>query len=221
MKMYCIQKSVKSIALIWATVLFMGCGAGKMESTWTKGDYVDRKYDKLVVIGIGKNLAARSTFERDAVKLLREIGVNAVEGGSVFPPGLAQDQSAAKEYIEIIKRNGIDGVLTMALVDSNESERYQPGETQFVPSYYRFGRYIVRRQLIVETPGYYQTTRTYLIESVLYNVKGGLYEDKDTMVWLGQSSLIDPSSLESASKSFTKRMVNQLVADGIVETDEK
>ena len=197
-------------------VLLMGCGAGKMQSTWTKEGYSERGYSKIAVVGIGKDLKARNTFEQDAVKLLRENGINAVEGITLFPPGGTKEIRKAADYIRIIKENKLDGVLTMALVDSDEIERYQPGETVNIPSYYRVGRYIYRGYQTYSAPGYYTKEKSYLIEAVLYNVKGELFEGKETMAWTGQSSLLDPSSLESASETFTKRMVNQIVSDGII-----
>ncbi|WP_430965350.1 hypothetical protein [Spongiimicrobium sp. 2-473A-2-J] len=199
-------------------LILVGCAPAKMSSSWTKKDYTKREYAKIAVVGIGKNLAARNTFEKDAVSLLRDQGVNAVAGTLLFPPGGTKEIRTATDYIKIITDNRLDGVLTMALVDSNERDRYQPGETRYIPSYYRVGKYIVRRYAAYETPGYYSKTKSYLIEAILYDVKGELFEGKETMVWTGQSSLVDPSSMESASKSFTKRLVNQLITDGILKT---
>ncbi|KQC28637.1 hypothetical protein [Flagellimonas eckloniae] len=197
-------------------MLFLSCGVTKMESTWTSNDYPDREYSKIAVVGIGKDLAARNTFEQDAVELLRAQGINAVVGIHMFPPGGKVEIRGPKDYIKIIKENNLDGVLTMALVDSNEKERYQPGETVYIPSYYRVGKYIYRGYRTYSAPGYYTNQKSYLIEAVLYNVKGELFEGKETMVWTGQSSLLEPSSLKSASDTFTKRMVNQLITDMVI-----
>ncbi len=208
-------QSVFGLGLLLVFSLQQACGTAKMGSTWTKEDYTDRAYTKIAVIGIGKDLAARNTFEQDAVLLLKAQGINAVEGISMFPPG-AEKIRTAEDYINIIKENDLDGLITMALVNSKETDRYKPGETLYAPSYYRVGQYLVRGYRTYNTPGYYTTEKSYLIEAVLYNVKGELHKGKETMVWTGQSSLLEPTSLESASKSFTKRMVNQLIADAIV-----
>jgi hypothetical protein len=221
MKTSCFIKSIQLSLPILISGLLLGCGSGKMESTWTKDNYADRTYDKIAVIGIGKNIIARTTFERDAVTLLKENGINAVEGVSIFPTSLEQKESSAQAYIDLIKKNDIDGVITMALIDSSESERYQPGQTQYIPSYYRVGRYLVRHYNVYETPGFYTSSKSYLIEAVLYNVKGELYEGKETMVWAGQSSVIDPGSTASASRTFTRKMVNQLISDGIIVIQEQ
>ncbi|RKN81367.1 hypothetical protein D7Z94_10570 [Ulvibacterium marinum] len=209
-------KILFGLGVLFLFSLQQACGPAKMGSTWTKEGYEDRGYSKIAVIGIGKDLAARNTFEKDAVTLLKEQGIHAVAGILMFPPGGTEEIRTAGDYIKIIKENNLDGVITMALVDSKETDRYKPGETLYVPSYYRVGKYIARGYQTFNTPGYYTTEKSYLIEAILYNVKGELSEGKETMVWTGQSSLLEPSSLENASKSFTKRMVNQLIIDRII-----
>ncbi|WP_350288995.1 hypothetical protein [uncultured Croceitalea sp.] len=216
MKTNLIKLRLKFSTLILFAVLVVGCGTAKMSSAWTKDNYVDRTYLKLAVVGVGKDLTARTTFEKDAVALLKEQGINAVEGIEIFPPGGTEEIRTVEDYIKIIKENSLDGVITMALINSKETDRYKPGETLYVPSYYRVGEYIVRGYQSFNTPGYYTTEKSYLIEAILYNVKGDLHKGKETMVWTGQSSLLEPSSLKNASESFTKRMVNQLITDGIV-----
>ncbi len=210
------SKPLSILTIILTVGIIQGCGSAKMGSTWTKEGYTDRDYSKIAVIGIGKDLSARNTFEKDAVTLLREQGINAIEGITLFPPGGTEEIRTAEDYIKIIKENDLDGVITMALVDSKETDRYKPSETLYVPSYYRVGKYIVRSYQTYTTPGYYSSEKSYLIEAILYDVKGDLYEGKETMVWTGQSTLLEPSSLKNASESFTKRMVNQLMTDQIV-----
>ncbi len=212
-------KTLLTFSIFFSISLQQACGPVKMSSTWTKGEYRDRGYSKITVVGIGKDLAARNTFEQDAVRLLKEQGINAVEGIGMFPPSGTEEIRTAEDYIQIIKENNLDGVITMALVDAKDTDRYQPGETLYIPSYYRVGEYIVRGYQAIDTPGYYSTEKSYLIEAVLYNVKGDLYKGKETMVWTGQSSLLAPSSLESASEIFTKRMVNQLIVDKIITSN--
>ncbi|TMM57063.1 hypothetical protein FEE95_11265 [Maribacter algarum] len=209
-------RTVLALSISFTLSLQQACGPTKMGSTWTKETYQDRGYSKIAVIGIGKDLNARNTFEKDAVALLKEQGINAVEGILMFPPGGTEEIRTAEDYIKIIKKNNLDGVITMALINSKETDRYKPGETVYVPSYYRVGEYIVRGYQSFNTPGYYTTEKSYLIEAILYNVKGDLHKGKETMVWTGQSSLLQPASLQNASESFTKRMVNQLITDGII-----
>lgn len=60
-------------------------------------------------------------------------------------------------------------------------------------------------------------SKSYLIEAVLYDLKGDLSDGKEKLVWTGQSSLVDPGSIESAANSFTRTMVEHMVKEGIVK----
>lgn len=66
--------------------------------------------------------------------------------------------------------------------------------------------------LLVTTDGFSRFDSSKQVASYV-----GLYEGKETIVWKGQSSLVDPSSIESAAKSFTKKMVNHMVQSEVVQ----
>lgn len=167
---------------------------------------------------MNENLSIRTKFESTAVQLFKKEGVNAVEGITVFPPKMTEAQKQPKNLIKIIEENNLDGVITMSLVSSEEGTRYRPGEDYIIPAgYSRFGKYYVQRYARIQTPDYYEPTKSYLIEAILYDLKGELYEGKETMVWSGQSSLVDPSSVKSAANSFTRRMVRHMVDNQIIE----
>ncbi|WP_298501623.1 hypothetical protein [uncultured Maribacter sp.] len=211
-------KTMMSLSICLVVSFLLGCGPAKMSSTWTKDTYKEKKYSKIAIIGISNDLLAKNTFEQDAVKLLKKQGINAVEGIKMFPLG-ADKNKTAEDYIKIIKENNLDGVITMALIDSKEKDRYVPGEALHIPTYYRVGKYIVRSYQTIDTPGYYTTSKSFLIEAILYDVKGDLYKGKETMVWTGQSTLLEPYSLKNASESFTKIMVDQLIKDEIIVSE--
>ena len=89
-------RMVLALSLLFTMSLQQACGPTKMGSTWTKETYQDRDYSKIAVIGIGKDLTARNTFEKDAVALLKEQGINAVEGILMFPPGGTEEIRTAE-----------------------------------------------------------------------------------------------------------------------------
>ena len=204
---------MKNFIYLLVVLLFLGCSP-KLSSSWTKPEYTKRSFTKIAIVGISQNMKARTAFERTAADLLKDQGISVVEGVTVFPPNM---NSKNKEgLIAKIKENKLDGIITMSLIDSNESQRYQPGELQDVDlGYYRVGKYLVRRYTAIETPGYYVPSKSYLIEAVLYDLKGNLDSEK-SLVWRGQSKLVDPSSIESAAKSFTRAMVGHLINEGII-----
>lgn len=212
------SKSILRICLLLSAVV-SSC-APKLNTDWTKEGYEGHTYNKIAVVGITKNLEARNSFEATAVELFGKQGLNAIPGINIFPPNMSEEQRKPENLIKILKDNQIDGVITMSLIDSEESKRYERGETLTYPGgYYRFGRYYYRTYNTIQTPGYYVSTKSYLIESVLYDVSGELNGDKEAMVWTGQSALVDPKSVESAAKSYTKKLVNHVLTQGVIKTE--
>ena len=208
---------MKKIIVLIGVLAFIGCSP-KLGADWLKDGYAVRSYKKIAVVGISDNLEARKAFEKTAVDYFVKKGINAVEGTEVFRVGMTELEQKEENLIKLIQNNQLDGVITMSLVDSEESKKYQPGDTYDVPAgYYRVGKYLVRRYATIRTPGYYVPSKSYLIEAVLYDLKGDLNEEKDRLVWRGQSSLVDPSSIASAARSFTKTMVEHMVTEEIVK----
>ena len=135
----------------------------------------------------------------------------------MFSQNMSKAEQEPSNLIRIIKENNLDGIITMSLVDTKDSHRYEQGDSYSVPAgYYRVGKYLVRRYVTVREPGYYVPTKSYNIEAVLYNLKGDLVEGQDTWVWTGKSALVDPSSLKSAALIFSKKMVGQIIKDGVI-----
>lgn len=211
------MKNIKTVITVLIPLLMLSCSP-KLNFSWVMPDFKGDTFNKIVVIGVSDDLEARTEFEKNAVKRLVENGFNAMEGISIFPPNVFGESLKPKELIEIIKKNKIDAIITMSLVNSKDVKRYVSGESYTVPDgYYRIGNYIGRRYTTIRTSGYYVPSKSYLIEAVLYNLKGELYEGKETMIWNGQSSLVDPSSIESAAKRFTEKMINSLIDDEIIK----
>lgn len=206
----------ETLLLVFISLFLTNC-ASTLSSSYLKDGYVDTKYKKVAVIGISDNLTSRVVFEKEAVELLKEKGINAVKGINMFPQKMTEEQQTAENFIKIIKDNKLDGVLTMSLIDTKDGHRYQPGKSIIIPSgYFRVGKHIYRRYVTINEPDYYEDTKSYVIEAVLYNLKGELKEGQDTWVWTGESSLVNPSSLNSSAVTFCKRMVNQIVKDGVI-----
>jgi hypothetical protein len=198
------------------SVILTSC-ASTLSSSYTKEGYNGENYRKIAVIGMSNDLNARLAFENKAVDLLKENNINAVVGVNMFPQKMPKEAQTPENYIQIIKDNNLDGILTISLIDVNDSHRYQTGQSYSVPAgYYRVGKYIYRRYVTINEPGYYVPTKSYVLEAVFYNLKGELTTGKDTWVWTGESSLVDPSSLQSAANNFCNQLINQIVKDGVI-----
>ena len=107
----------------------------------------------------------------------------------------------------------------MSLIDKEGDSQYVQGSTYVTPSYYDpYGYYMYQRYTTVQTPGYYINSKKYVIEGVLLDLNLGM-EKEDRLVWRGQSSLIDPSSVRAAAFDFNKAMVNYLAKEGLLKKE--
>jgi len=198
------------------SIIAFGCSS-KLAVDWTRDGYSDRSFTKLAVVGVGDDLKARVAFEERAVELFRKKGINAVIGVDIFHPNMSEGEQTAENYIKLVKEHKLDGVLTMTLIDTREATRYEGGENYIVSAGYNwYGNFAVQRYATISTPGYFTSSKSYLIEAVLHNLKGELFDGKKTLVWTGQSSLVDPFSMESAADDFTRRLVSHTVKNGII-----
>ena len=206
------------IVLFTAFTLYSCSSVTEMSGTWKKPGTTATKYNKIVVMGVSKNLVTKSTVENAIVSQLKKNGFNAVAGANVLPTstfdadadGKADDDSKSK-IAEKLKELGVDGALVLSLLDKKESERYVPGTTMYSPynSYYPFYGYYGGAYNMVNTPGYYEKVTNYFLTSNFYNV------GTEQLVWSGQSETFNPTSLSDFSNSYAEKVVDELLSSGI------
>lgn len=214
------RKTLLAVIVLFMSVTLYSCSSvTEMSGTWKKPGTTATKYNMIIVMGVSKNLVAKSTVENAIVSQLRQNGLNAVAGANVLPTstldsdgdGKADDDSKEKVKEKLESLN-VDGALVLSLLDKKESERYVPGTTMYSPynSYYPFYGYYGGAYNIVNTPGYYEKVTNYFLTSNFYNVK------TEQLVWSGQSETFNPTSLNDFATSYAEKVVDALLSSGIV-----
>ncbi len=201
---------------LFAMIFLWSC-ATSMKYTWTKENFEGKHFNKILVLTITKNLQSRTQFENTVVKYLAEEGINATNSLSVFTPVENYEKLSEKEIGERIKNGNYDGVLITTLIDINTQDVMVNNSAAYYPMPYAYGyrSYIYSGYGHMYAPDYYRQQKTYVLESRLYDITAE--SAKDAIVWSGQSSLTDPSSSESASKSYADRLVNTLIKSGVIK----
>ncbi len=196
------------VALLWSC-------ASTMSSTWQKGDYEGRAFDKILVVVEASSKQGRVNAENIIVKRLLAEGINATNSLGVFPLNENVDALSPEEIESRILEGGYDGVLISSLVDANSREVREGGGVSTQPVYYRYGRRIRTGYVHVQEPEYYRQQTTYVLETQLYDTRDEA--NKESVVWAGQSEETDPSSVDSAVKSYSKKLVKTLLSSGVVK----
>lgn len=203
------------IVLSLFTFIFLMSCTSTMKYTWTNEGYQGRSYEKILVIGEASSQQARMNAENAIVAALAKEGVNATNSLSVFPPNEKTHDLSEEEIENRILAGGYDGVLVTSLVDAKTRDVREGGGTYMQPVNYRYGRRIRTGYVHMQEPEYYRQEKTYVLETQLFDAAD--HATKESVVWSGQSELTDPSSAESAAKSYSKKLVKTLLESGMVK----
>lgn len=208
-----VYRSMRLLLLLF--ILLHSCSPKlRLDSQQFADTFKDGYYNKIAIVGLGSDIEARKEFEESTVDLFKKKGVNVIEGVVVFPYDSKSIELTPQEVLKIITVNNIDAILTMGLirVDSlSAEERELSGGIKALSI----------MLALVSTSGNpdYQpgAANAYVIESVLYDLRGELNENKKTMVWSGQSTFVDPYSLEYLADSFSKELVTHITEEKIIQ----
>jgi hypothetical protein len=216
------------ICLTAFVLLLMAACAPPIElsTSWSNKTATVKNSPNVMVMVLGKDLATRQSIESYIVSYLQKQGYNSIMSLDIFKPDIKKYDSLT--FVNLLRQYNIDLLLTNAVADIKETQRYVPGTTEQVPvatypvesyPYYNGGYYnyydyrTTYYQTVYETkttPGYTVTDTEVLIESNLYDVKS------TELLWIGQSRSYtkDPSS--ELFDEFAKIVVNDIIKNNLL-----
>lgn len=203
---------MRKLSLLLIIPLLVGCSS-TMSSTWTQENYTGKKYDKILVLAIAKNMEARQTFEETVVEKLTEEGMTATTALRVFPPSSDFKKFTEEEIGNRIKAGGYDGLLVTYLVDVATRD-VANNDTYYYPrGYYGYRRYVYSGYAYYDSG--YREEKSYILETRLYDTT--INDPEASIMWSGQSQVTDPSSYHSGAKTYAKKLLNTLLKDQIIK----
>lgn len=220
---------IKYATILVCTYLFTGCSSIKVIDAW-KGDNVNTVKDQnILVIARADNELARVSFEQEIASQIRSGGLSATESHKQFP-GHKPDKKLTEEQVEELKNTiqqaGFNGVVVSVLKDLQTTTRvteeggyYTGGYTggpynSFYPGYYGgfYGYY--GNAMSYATYGNYvpttlntQTSKTYILETVVYNLS---QPEEEQLVAVVTSKVDNPQDVTSTAKQYAKAIAKAL-----------
>jgi hypothetical protein len=182
--------------------------------TWNN-DTINQRYDHILVAALSENVAIKSTLEEDLAAKLEEEGIKVTKSIDVMPPKLIEDDNQKKKILENIQQEGVNGILTISLLDQQTETRYIPGGYDYAPGsrfgyYSNFWSYYDYWYPRFQADGYYATNRTYFIETNLYDA------GTENLVWSTQSETYSPDRLQMLSDDYSNRIIARMAADDLI-----
>jgi hypothetical protein len=213
------QKLKFAVLYLTSLLIITSCAPEiKLASSWTNKDAKVKKAPLIMVIVLGKpNSSIRQDAENKIVGRLKKEGFNAVPASDLIPPGPAKHDSV--EVVNILRKNNIDMLLTNAVVNVVENERFIPGALQGTTvqdpnaqygasynNYYSYYNYYNNYQVIdaPKTPGVTVTDVEVVIQSNLFEVS------TPALIWYGRSKIFTKEPSKNLITAFSKTVVDDI-----------
>ena len=215
-----LQMMKKQIILMMMALftLISSCGTSTMvTSSWRRPTATVDNFRTLFVTAMTSNIAAKQAVENGIQAQLEQKGMRVLKGIDVFPPNFTSQNAEQRDLVwNRIQATNADGILTIALLKKETETRYVPSAGGYwnpglMYGYYNsFWNYYSRWYPHLYTPGYYDDTKVYYLETNLYDGKN------EQLLWTAQSKTYEPSSIDSFLKGYIKTIYAQMQKDGLV-----
>jgi hypothetical protein len=193
----------------FALILGSGCTSTKINHAWKDPSVQETSFKNIIVIGIlegKKKKGLRLSFESHLTEDLKEAGYKATASTDVY--GLKSFEGKSEdEIIELLKKDGYDAAITIAMLDVTREQNYVRGQVDYWPGgiyFSRFGRYYSYWYNRVYTPGYYVTNTTYLVEGNLFDIQ------KDRLIFNAQTETMDPASIDNMAHRISRSLIKSM-----------
>lgn len=210
------MKYIKFLSILCSMALMISCGSStKVTSSWKANgaSSSSASLKKIMVVALlpqqDRNL--QQTLEKGLVAKLAEKNIQAFSAYDQYGPNSISRNE--RQALNRIKKSGVDGVITIVLLDKQRERDYVPGNVMTRPYgfyYNRFWGYYSTIYDRVYTPGYYETNTNYFFESNLYNLNA------DKLLYSVQTESFDPSSTERLAKEYSKSIVDDMMKGGVL-----
>lgn len=204
---------MKSVLIIlFAIVLIAGCSSSnKISNSWKNPEATSEsiKFQTVAVFAMVKNPDMRmQTEETIASQMPNTIAVPAYK--LVTNEELADISEVKKKLSE----RGIEGALVLSVRNVDQKTTYY-SSGMYPSAYYSFGGYYNYAWNYMYDPYMYSSSNVYVdIEILIYSLKD------DKLVWYGESTSINPESIEQTISELAVAVKNQLITDGLLDSTQ-
>lgn len=213
------MKKISGLAYLVLAFFIVNCStSARITSTWKAPEATAKKFNKIMVLGIIREAdrSIKEQMEDHLVGDLKELGYNAFSAYDVYGPkafdGMTEQQANQK-----LAADGIDGVISVVLLDKQKERHYIPGRVVYSPYivyHNHFWGYYHSIYTRIGDPGYYEITTKYFWESNLYDLT------TNQLVFSVQTQSFDPESRENLAHEYGKKIVQAMVNANVLQKQE-
>jgi len=200
-----------SIIIFLIGVIISGCSSSnKISNSWKNPEASAEsiKFQTVAVFAMVKDLQMQKDVEETiASQMPNTVAIPAYN--LVTNEDLA-DINIVKQKL---KERAIEGALVLSVRNVDQKTTYY-SSGMYPSAYYNFGGYYNYAWNYMYDPYGYTSTNVYVdIEILIYSLKD------DQLVWYGESTSINPESVEQTISELAVSVKNQLVEDGLLNPE--
>ena len=205
-----------------------GCASGVAVGGHWHDPSFRQKPTHVLVVGISERGIYRRLYEDELQKRLQARGVRA-EQSYLRVPG---DDLKREQLEAAVKGTDFDAVMVTHLVDIEQRRKYYEGPSgakpvvtgagygyygvpYYAPYYGGLYPYYSVSYSYSHSAGYYQTSRTYNLETALY-VLGETEGQSEQLVWALMTEAVDPKEIMELIGKLADLTIESLVEDGLL-----
>jgi hypothetical protein len=214
---------MRVVASALAALLLAACSTTQLVHDRVNANWRGDALERVAVVVIANQPRVRGALENALVEDLQAAGADTFAVHTMMmdvPETLKARKAALKALVE---KQGADGVLVLSLVGVDTQRQYVGAQmapveviTGVGPAatpYWGYGGYYHRHYEYVYVPGYEEVTQDYRLDASLFAV------GQETPVWQGETSTVDPASLDEGIAGVASRVSSALVRHKLVASD--
>lgn len=188
-----------------------GCGSSRITTAWKAEHSAPIKYNRILVVGVfkGNDDSLRSQVEQYFVKSLTELGYLSLSAVAEFGPEGLANLGEVETYKKICN-DGIDAVLTVALIDGNKEPRQKYRKVYGYPSNYYYQRIWNYKNIMAMQAANGNGEGRFFWETILFNLN--TLEAECTI----QTRSFKELKLAKTSREFEGQVIQKMIKEKIL-----
>lgn len=201
-----------NITVLIIFVILTACSASnKISNSWKNPEATAEsiKFQTVAVFAMVKNPDIRMSVEESIASQMPN--TVAVPAYKIVTNEELSDINLVKQKL---KERAMEGALVLSVRSVDQKTSYYSSGL-YPSSYYSFGGYYNYAWNYMYDPYMYSSTNVYVdIEILIYSLK------TDQLVWYGESTSINPESVEQTISELAVSVKNQLIEDGLMSSGQ-
>ena len=203
-------------------LLLTACTSTSLTRLWKDDAFNAIPLESIMVLGVAKQSDVSQRFEDLFVEAFQKKGLTSIAAYKIIPENRQLTIENIKEHKEIIKETAVENHLKAVLIthlirvtEKEEDLKAQKADGKPHSSYQNMGAYSIFVYQNARSPG--PPDRSVMRQYV--QLRTNIYDtESEKLIWSVSSQSVDPDSVDTILRELISVVIDQLKADGFVET---